>query len=121
MWGQRENIRRALTSEMAWSPWIPRGRASVQLKVVQAAPHAVDIVETSSHRPRPRHCNVEDEPVRVDDGGRTEVAAPFQKIGQLVVQQALGCAGGVVETCAVGLALDAFVRRLVARGDQGTV
>ena len=84
-----------------------------------AAPHAVDLVEDVE----PLRCGfiaaVEDEPVGIDDRGRTEVAAlvPVDRAARRAAR-AQDALGGVVVAGAVGLALDAFPRRRIAAGDQ---
>ena len=104
---------------MALVTWMPRGQASVQLNVVRQR-HTPSTSLRMSRRSAARLvAAVEDEPVGVDDRGRTEVRAlaPVHRAarGAARAQDALG---GVVVAGAVGLALDPLAGRRVAGGDQ---
>src|SRR6516164_977266 len=74
-----------------------------------APPDAVDLVQDLEALGGGLVTAVEDEPVRVDDGGRTVVLALAPEHRTL---------GGVVVAGAVGRALDPLAGRRVAAGDQ---
>ena len=69
----RRNIRARLTSWMALVTWMPRGQASVQLKVVRQRQTPSASLRISSRSCAALVAGVEDEPVRVDDRGRADV------------------------------------------------
>ena len=64
---------RELTSRIAWVMWIPRGQASVQLKIVRQRHTPSLSARISSRSSAAVVARVEDEPVGVDDRGRTDV------------------------------------------------
>src|SRR6476659_5735558 len=84
-----------------------------------AAPHALLVVEDLQALLGGLVAAVEDEPVRVDDGGRAEVlpVGP-EHLAAGRAGRAQDALGGVVEPVLVGLALQALLGRLVAVGHQ---
>ena len=94
-----------MTSAIALVISMPRGQASVQLKVVRQRHTPSRSLRISSRSSAPCVAAVEDEPVRVDDRGRAEVRAvgPVHR-ARRGAGRAEDALGGVVEARALGLA-----------------
>ena len=60
---------------------MPRGQASVQLKIVRQRQTPFSSARISSRSSAPSVARVEDEAVRVDDGGRADVLGLAQNDG----------------------------------------